>query len=290
MRTILRSLFGGSASRRRCDARSLPRTALRTRLADEQGIALVISLMAMLLMTALGTALIMTTMTETKIAGNYRSGYETLYAADGAVERVMQDILTVPNWDDILNGTVTSAFIDGAPSGSRTLPDGTTIDLTQATNMARCGKLSCSAADLVAVTDARPWGANNPVWQLYAYGPLEDMLPTGTIRSRQYVIVWIADDISENDNDPLKDGQPPAGCANPCATSNLGRGVLSMMAQAFGPDGTSKTIEVTLARTDTTELERGYTGQRGQDEQNRRSRKAPVQTPGKALTRSTWAL
>lgn len=269
----------------RSDRRPLP-----VRLADEQGIALVISLMAMMLMMALGTALVMTTMTETKIAGNYRSGYETLYAADGAVERVMQDILTVPNWDDILSGAVTSAFIDGAPSGTRTLPDGTTIDLTQATNMVRCGKLSCSAADLAAITDARPWGANNPVWQLYAYGPLEDMIPTGTIRSRQYVIVWIADDTSENDADPLKDGQPPAGCSDPCATSNLGRGVLSMMAQAFGPDGTSKTIEVTLARTDTTELERGYTGQRGQDEQNRRSRKAPVQTPGKALTRSTWAL
>jgi hypothetical protein len=269
----------------RPDRRPLP-----ARLADEQGIALVISLMAMMLMMALGTALVMTTMTETKIAGNYRSGYETLYAADGAVERVMQDILTVPNWDDILSGAVTSAFIDGAPSGTRTLPDGTKIDLSQATNMVRCGKLTCSAADLTAITDARPWGANNPVWQLYAYGPLEDMIPTGTIRSRQYVLVWIADDTSENDADPLKDGQPPAGCNNPCATSNLGRGVLSMMAQAFGPDGTSKTIEVTLARTDTTELERGYTGQRGQDEQNRRSRKAPVQTPGKALTRSTWAL
>jgi hypothetical protein len=267
-----------------------PRMRLGARLADEQGIALVISLMAMMLMMALGTALMMTTMTETKIAGNYRGGYETLYAADGAVERVMQDILTVPNWDDILSGAVTSAFIDGAPSGTRTLPNGMTIDLTQATSMARCGKLTCSAADLTEITDARPWGANNPVWQLYAYGPLEDMIPTGTIRSRQYVLVWIADDTSENDNDPLKDGQPPAGCANPCATSNLGRGVISMMAQAFGPDGTTRTIEVTLARTDTTELERGYTGQRGQDEQNRRSRKAPVQTPGKALTRSTWAL
>ena len=42
-----------------------------------------------------------------------------------------------------------------------------------------------------------------------------------------------------------------------------------------------------LARTDTTELERGYTGQRGQDEQNRRARKAAVQTPGKALTQQT---
>ena len=270
------------------------RRPFRARVRDEHGVALIISLMAMLLMTALGTALVLTTMTETKIAGNFRGGAETLYAADAAVERVMQDILTVPNWDDILNGSVTSAFIDGPPSGDRVLPDGTKVDLTQATNMARCGKLTCSAADLVELTEERPWGQNNPRWQLYAYGPLQDMLPTGTITSRQYVIVWIADDPAENDNDPLRDGQPPAGCdlnADPgCGSKNMGRGVLSMLAQAFGPDGTTRTIEVTLARTDTTELERGYTGQRGQDEQNRRSRKAPVQTPGKALTKSSWNL
>jgi hypothetical protein len=266
--------------------RHTPRPPLPARLGDEQGIALIISLMAMMLMMALGTALVMTTMTETKIAGNYRAGIETLYAADAAVERVMQDILTVPNWDDILSGAVTSAFIDGAPSGMRTLPDGSQIDLAHATSLVRCGKTSCSAADMDALTDERPWGKNNPRWQLYAYGPVEDLLPTGTITSRQYVLVWIADDSSENDDDPLKDGQPPANGA----TANTGRGVLAMMAQAFGPDGTTRTIEVTLARTDTTELERGYTGQRGQDEQNRRSRKAPVQTPGKSLTRSTWAL
>lgn len=270
------------------------RAPIGDRLRDERGIALIISLMAMMLMMALGTALVLTTMTETRIASNYRGGTESLYAADAAVERVMQDILTVPNWDDILNGTVTSAFIDGPASGERTLPDGTKFDLTQATNVARCGKLACSESDLTAITDDRPWGQNNPRWQLYAYGKLEDMLPTGTITSRQYVVVWVADDPSENDNDPFRDGQPPAGC-NPatdptCSSKNIGRGVLSMLAQAFGPDGTTRTIEVTVARTDTTELERGYTGQRGQDEQNRRSRKAPVQTPGKALTRSSWSL
>ena len=56
--------------------------------------------------------------------------------------------------------------------------------------------------------------------------------------------------------------------------------------EAYGPGGVRRVIEATLARTDTTELERGYTGQRGQDEQNRRARKAAVQTPGKSLTRT----
>ena len=40
----------------------------------------------------------------------------------------------------------------------------------------------------------------------------------------------------------------------------------------------------------TTEIERGYTGQRGQDEQNRRARKAAVQTPGRGLTQKELSL
>jgi hypothetical protein len=130
-----------------------------------------------------------------------------------------------------------------------------------------------------AYTDDRPWGPNNPRWQLFAYGSMRDMLPTDTINSDTYVIVWIADDPSECDDNPLRDGE---ACANGV---NGGRGVLAMLAHAYGPGGSRRVIEVTVARTDTTEIERGYTGQRGQDEQNRRARKAAVQTPGKALTR-----
>jgi hypothetical protein len=98
-----------------------------------------------------------------------------------------------------------------------------------------------------------------------------------------YVVVWMADDPSESDNNPLIDGDTTNG-ANP------GTGVLSMLAQAFGPGGVSRVVEATIARTDSTEIERGYTGQRGQDEQNRRARKAAVQTPGKALTQTQLTL
>ena len=261
---------------------------LRRRVRDEQGVALIVALMSMILMMALGTALILTTMTEGKIANNYRDGTEALYAADAAIERVMQDILTVPDWNNIIGGTQTSAFIDGPASGDRTVPGGT-INLGTATNIVNCGKTTCSdPADYEALTAERPWGKNNPRWKLYAYGPMSDMLPTATINSPIYVIVWVADDPSENDCQPLKDGETPAaGCSG--SGDNLGRGVIAMMAHAYGPNGVQRAVEVTLARTDTTEIERGYTGQRGQDEQNRRARKAAVQTPGKALTRTTLA-
>jgi len=250
-----------------------------SRLGDEQGVALIVALLSMMLLTALGMALSLTTTTERRISSNYRDGVETLYAADAAVERVMQDVLTVPDWNRILDGSVTSSFTDGVP-GNRTLPDGSSLDLTQATNMVRCGKTStCSNADMDAYTDERPWGLNNPRWQLYAYGRLEDVIQTNTINSNVYVIVWMADDPADNDDNPLTDGGTTNG-ANP------GTGVLSMMAYAYGPTGARRVIEATVARTDTTEMERGYTGQRGQDEQNRRARKAAVQTPGKALTRT----
>ena len=267
--------------------------SLSARLRRDDGIAMIVALMAMMLMMALGMTLMLTTTTESKIAYNYNGGTEALYAADSAVERVMDDILTVPDWNEILNGNVRSAFVDGAPTGVRTLPDGSKLDLDKATSMLDCGKASgCSDADLNVSTDERPWGMNNPRWKLYAYGPMTSMLPTVTINSSDYVVVWIADDPSETDNDPTKDGAPGQNCGNQdtSCSSNPGLGVMAMHAESFGPGGTHRVIEVTLARTDTTEIERGYTGQRGQDEQNRRARKAAVQTPGRGLTQKELSL
>jgi hypothetical protein len=152
------------------------------------------------------------------------------------------------------------------------------LDLTAATNMLNCSKATaCSTAEMNTWTMERPFGANNPRWTLFAYAPLSEIIETGTIASPMYVVVWVADDIAENDANPLADG---------IVDTNRGRGILMLRAAAYGPQGSLTSIEVTVARTDTTQLERGYTGQRGQDEQNRRARKAAVQTPGKALTRS----
>jgi Tfp pilus assembly protein PilX len=261
---------------------------------SERGVALIIALMSMMLMVALGTALMLMTTTETKITSNYRNNAESLYAADAALERVMEDLLTVPDWNNLLNGTVKSALVDGSPSGPRTYADGKILDLNEIVNMANCQKsTTCSDAEIKAVTVERPWGLNNPRWQLFAYGRLNDVLQTGTINSPYYVVVMVGDDPSDDDNDPLLDGV--AGCQAgvapqktnsdpPTWDCNPGAGVLALRAEAFGPQGNHKVIELTVARTDTSELERGYTGQRGQDEQNRRARKSAVQSPGKALT------
>lgn len=250
---------------------------------NERGMALIVALMSMLLLSALGLGLMMTTMTETMIANNFRESSESLYAADAGVERVMQDLLTIPDWNRILLGLQQSSFVDG-PIGTRTLEDGTVLDLAKATNMMNCGIPSatpCSEPQMDAWTPERPYGTNNPRWQLVAHAPLSEIIETGTIVSPMYVAVWIADDIGETDGDPTLDGGAPVG-----TPENLGRGILMIRAESFGPAGAKSMLEVTVAKTDTTELERGYTGQRGQDEQNRRARKAAVQTPGGALTRN----
>jgi len=264
----------------------------------EDGIALIVAMMAMLLMTALGVALVLTTSSETMIASNFRNSQEALYAADAVIERSMDDILTVADWNKLLDGSTQSAFVDGAPSGARSLPDGSTIDLTQVLNLANCDHVAtCSDTEMNTVTAMRPWATNNPRWKLYAYSKLSDMLPASdTINSAYYVIVMVGDDPSDNDNDPLHDGVTicptgdSSGSSQTPPTCNPGTGVIAMRAEAFGPRGAHKVIEITVARTDTSELERGYTGQRGQDEQNRRARKAAVQTPGKALTMQSMTL
>jgi hypothetical protein len=231
------------------------------RLTDQSGVALIIALMAMMLLTALGAAVVMVSNTETHIAGNYRNSQEALYAADAAVERVVQDLLLIPRWNDILGGTAQSGFVDGGMTASKELPAGGTMTLCCGTNTA--------TAQLQAETDTlNQWGANNPQWKLFAWGPLTDMLPNDQIDSPMYVAVWVADDPAETDGNPATDGN----------------GTLTLHAEAVGPSGTRKVIEVTVARTSSTEIERGQIAQRGQEELNQRARKAAVQTPGKTLS------
>lgn len=233
---------------------------MRLRARGEEGAALIIALMSMMLLTALAAGVIMVTNTETLIAGNYRNSQEAVYAADAAAERVVQDLLMVPRWNDILAGSVQSAFVDGPMTGQKTLPTGSRVTL--------CCAADTATGQLQAETNtANMWGANNPQWRLYAWGPLRDLLP-GVVESPMYVAVWIADDPAETDGAPALDGN----------------GTLTVHAEAYGPAGTRKVVEMTVARTSTTEIERGQVAQRGQEELNQRARKAAVQMPGKALT------
>jgi hypothetical protein len=245
---------------------------LRRRLEDEQGTALIIALMSMMLLTALGAAVVMVTNTETMIANNHRASQEAVYAADAVVERVVQDLLMVPRWNDVLAGTLQSSFIDGSMTLAKTMPSGATISLC-------CGSNSATSL-LQSDTDGlNLWGGNNPQWKLFAWGPMADILPDAEIDSPYYLAVWVADDPA--DAPPGAQGEPgTVPDNNPLQDSN---GVLTLHAEAIGPTGTRKVVEVTVARTSSTEIERGQIAQRGQEELNQRARKAAVGIAGKAI-------
>ena len=72
---------------------------------------LIVALMSMMLMTALGSALVLMTLTEVTIAANYKDATEAFYAAEAAVEWALQDLEGVSDWD----GLTTSMPYTDAP-------------------------------------------------------------------------------------------------------------------------------------------------------------------------------
>jgi hypothetical protein len=198
----------------------------------ESGVALILVLMVMMTLSALAMSLALLTSTETRVTASYRDGMEALFGADAALQRVLPDLALEADFNGALSGAAVSSFSDGPP-GLRRLPDGTFTDLRALTAMVNCGRAVCHETDLDESREDRPWGPNNPRWQLYGYG----RLPAD---ARVYAVVWIADDPSETDLDPLIDGGGDA--------DNPGRGRLSVMAHAYGLGGTRRVIEATVAR------------------------------------------
>ena len=150
------------------------------RLRRDDGVALIAALMAMMLMLVLGTALMMVTITETRIAAKYRDGIEALYAADAGIELAVSALRPVPDWSDVLSGVTASTVADGQPDGGP--------------------------------------------WRLYARGALADMLPGASVNPLVSVVVWV--------------GPDPSGA----------KGALVLRAEAYGPQGTRRAVEVTIRR------------------------------------------
>jgi hypothetical protein len=205
------------------------------------GVVLVVALLLTLMLSVLGAAFALVMSTEAVIAENFRNGQEAAHAVEAATERAIGDLDALASWDPALDGTERSTFVDGLPSGSRTLPGGSVLDLMQVSNLANCQKTtSCSASEMDASTTDRPWGPNNPRWQLFLYGWLRDLAGPDVIKSAYYIVVLVGDDPSETDNDPLRDSQSP----------DPGADVVVLRSHAFGPRGVRKSIEVTISRSD----------------------------------------
>jgi hypothetical protein len=190
-------------------------------------------------LSALGLGLILAVFMDRLATGNMTGSVAMLFAADAAIELAARDLAQADDWDAVLSGSQRSTFTDGVPGGVRAVPGGGAIDLTASTNLLNCGRATnCTAPQMNASSRERPWGENNPRWQLYAFGPLEQF--TELARPAPcYLAVWVGDDGREEDGDPLAD-----------ATENgePGHGIVRVHAQVFGRAGSRRAVEAELAR------------------------------------------
>ncbi|HKW01214.1 MAG TPA: hypothetical protein VJN96_15420 [Vicinamibacterales bacterium] len=175
-------------------------------------------LLSSVLVSAVGAALTVTANTETAIASSFRIERELTYAAEAGVERAMQDVRLATQWNDLLTGARTTTFLDR--SMTPVLPTGGTLDLR------------ALSARLQAATDARFGGPDSPQWRLVASGRLADIAGNSSIESPAYLVVWVADDVSETDG-------------NPAADSN---DVLIIRGEAVGSGGRTRALDVTVTR------------------------------------------
>jgi hypothetical protein len=84
----------------------------------DDGFALLVAIMATLLMAAIGSALVLTTSSETRIADNFRRVQEGLYAAEAIVELATVALLAAPDWSALLSE---SSPVGNGPGDWRTL-------------------------------------------------------------------------------------------------------------------------------------------------------------------------
>lgn len=213
----------------------------------ERGAALVLALLAGLLLSAIGTSLVVLTSADVLIADNAGASTEAFDAAEGALERVLAELQAAPDLTSVLSGAVASRFVDGAPEGVRMLPGGLRVDLAEVVNEANChNPARCTETSITAKSRDRPWGARNPRWRPLAYGPLDGAGTNGI--PILYLVVLVADDPADDDGDPWLDGGVAA--AAPAGGLNPGAGVLLVRAEAFGRRSARRVVEAVIRRPD----------------------------------------
>jgi hypothetical protein len=211
----------------------------------------------MAMLASIGLALAVVADTERTIAAASRTRSEIAYAAEAGAERALEDVEVdgADRWTDFLSGVAKSTFTD--------------TSLTPLTNWGARLDLTALTVNRQTTSDAAAGPrANRPQWRLFAYGPLSALLDGIGAEVPAYLVVWIADDPSEMDNDPSSDAN----------------GEVMLVAEALGPGGANQAIEVAVARAAGDGDSEGTTGQRGGGETNTRASAMPVGVPGQPMT------
>jgi hypothetical protein len=218
---------------------------LLRRFATDRGVALLAVLVVMAIVAAIGLGLALTTSLEPLAAANYEASRSARLAAEAGIAIAVHELAGVADWNAALSGLVPSAMLERGPLEVE-LPDGSVGDLDGLTARATCGRPSpCSDNDRVDLTVARPWGPNNPRWQVFGHSRLDRLVPLGAGLPPVVVVVWVADDPAEGDGDPGTDsGVGPAGERRP------GGCILAVRSEAYGPRSAHWASVATVARPD----------------------------------------
>jgi Tfp pilus assembly protein PilX len=196
---------------------------------SDRGIALVLVLITLAVCSALGLGLVLTTTSERLAGANYSESLHVSNAADAALHVAARELGRIADWDAVLAGGIQSPFMAGASP----------VDLAALTNELTCGRSAgCTEAERRRSTGDRPWGDNNPRWQVFLRSPLSAFLHIPHASADMYIVAWVGDDARERDGDPGRDG----------AALSDGRNVVRVLAEAFGPTGARHAVEADVVR------------------------------------------
>lgn len=190
----------------------------------ERGVALLMAILIMLLLSAAGVALVALTSTETLIGASYRHAQEAAYGAEAAFDRALADLDAIPDWSAVLRappGNVMSSLNDGAttPRG----PDGRILDLAGLTTLRQRQSDDRDGPSAFSL-DA-------PRWRLFAHAPIEQ-LSSDALGPPLYLLVWVADDGMDGDGEVERDAN----------------GRVMVFAQAMGAAGARRAVEGLIGR------------------------------------------
>jgi len=99
------------------DKRHISNNAQRA-MSNEQGFALVISMLVIVVLTLIGISSIQTTTIDMKISSNYRGSSQSLYAAEAGLEKVLESFLQGSDLDNNSTSDFVQVFQNGTDIGS----------------------------------------------------------------------------------------------------------------------------------------------------------------------------
>jgi hypothetical protein len=185
----------------------------------EAGAALVAVVGIMGLLAVAAGALLLLTSVEVVSSSHHRDALEVAFAAEAGLALGVRELQDLPLWTDALAGTSLAGFRDATVTP--VLADGSVADLASLTVAVQ------AESDALAA-----FGADNPQWRLFAYGPAGSLVPASS--SIAYLVIWIADDGADGDGNPWADAND----------------ILQLRADSLGPRFARRGVAASVRRAD----------------------------------------